>query len=99
MLVTQVHGPPPAPIYHHYTNTAEVVTYLTRGAGAAVEYTVMFTYMGFRYVRLTGYPGSVVGVSLARPVFTKPQGHGARTHAACMLMRVPHPAHQWWYCL
>jgi alpha-L-rhamnosidase len=53
-----VHGPPPAAIYHHYSNTAETATYITRGDSAAVKYTPLFTYMGFRYVQLTGYPGT-----------------------------------------
>ena len=53
-----VHGPPPAPIFHHYSNTAETTNYITRGDGAAIEYTPLFTYMGFRYVQLTNYPGT-----------------------------------------
>jgi alpha-L-rhamnosidase len=52
-----VHGPPPAKIFHHYGNTAEIVNITLAGDGAALEYTPKFTYMGFRYVQLTGYPG------------------------------------------
>lgn len=26
-----IHGPPPASIFHHYSNTAEIATYITRG--------------------------------------------------------------------
>lgn len=44
-------------INHHYGKTAEIITYILRGDGAAVEYTPLFTYMGFRYVEVTGYPG------------------------------------------
>ena len=79
-----IHGPH-GTIFHHYSNTKEIVTYTTRGDGAAITYTPLFTYMvsdvgcapkgrccdvvcddlllsdgllqGFRYVRLTGYPG------------------------------------------
>lgn len=54
-----VFGPPPAPVQHHYGgHVKEVATYLTRGNGDAVTYTPLFTYMGFRYVALTGYPGT-----------------------------------------
>ena len=52
-----VHGPPPAKIFHHYGNTAEIVNITLAGDGRAVKYTPKFTYMGFRYVQLTGYPG------------------------------------------
>ena len=45
-----VHGPPPAKIYHHYGNTAELVNITLAGDGAAVDYTPKFTYMGFRCV-------------------------------------------------
>eukprot|EP00043_Microstomoeca_roanoka_P006639 m.64551 g.64551 ORF g.64551 m.64551 type:complete len:1035 (+) comp13499_c0_seq1:75-3179(+) len=60
--ITQIHaealyGPPPAPIHHHYSNTAEQAIYITRGDGQAITYTPRFTYMGFRYVQLTNYPG------------------------------------------
>jgi alpha-L-rhamnosidase len=34
------------------------VTFITDGTGRAVSYTPYFTYMGFRYVELTGYPGT-----------------------------------------
>jgi alpha-L-rhamnosidase len=52
-----IHGPKPASIFHHYGNTKETLTYLTKSDGEAVTYTPLFTYMGFRYVQLTGYPG------------------------------------------
>lgn len=53
-----IHGPPPAPIFHHYNSPCnETAVYISRGDGRAVEYTPLFTYMGFRYVRLKGYPG------------------------------------------
>ncbi|EGD77258.1 hypothetical protein PTSG_12712 [Salpingoeca rosetta] len=60
--ITQIHaeavyGPPPAPIHHHYSNTAEKAVYITSGDGAAITYTPLFTYMGFRYVQLTNFPG------------------------------------------
>ena len=45
-------------IQHHYRNTKEVNQYVMRGDGEAVEYTPKFTYMGFRYVQVTGYPGT-----------------------------------------
>lgn len=52
-----IHGPPPSTIFHHYHNAAEINNYVTRGDGAAIEYTAQFTYAGFRFVQLTGYPG------------------------------------------
>ena len=33
-------------------------TYVTRGDGAAIDWSPSFTYAGFRYVQLTGYPGT-----------------------------------------
>ena len=39
------------------STTAEIVNITLAGDGAALEYTPKFTYMGFRYVQLTGYPG------------------------------------------
>ena len=53
-----VHGPPPAKIFNQlYDHTKEIVNITLAGDGLAVEYTPKFTYMGFRYVQLTGYPG------------------------------------------
>ena len=52
-----VSGPPPAPAFNQYGATTETNTYITKGDGAAIEYTALFTYAGFRYVQLTGYPG------------------------------------------
>ena len=41
-----VHGPPPAPVFHHYPPPIrEIATYITNGDGGAVSYTVQFTYM------------------------------------------------------
>jgi alpha-L-rhamnosidase len=51
-----VHGPKPAPIYHHLTSTKETNVYITRGDGRAAVYTPLFVYAGFRYVQLTGLP-------------------------------------------
>ena len=42
---------------HVYTNTPEIATYITDGSGSAISYTPYFTYMGFRYAQMTGYPG------------------------------------------
>ena len=53
-----IFGPPPAGINHYYTNTAELATFITNGSSSAISYTPSFTYMGFRYVQLTGYPGA-----------------------------------------
>ena len=53
-----IHGPKPAAIHNHYKNAPEINTYYARGDGAAIEYTTQFTYAGFRYVSLTGYPGT-----------------------------------------
>ena len=56
-----VYGPKPAAIHNHYgTSTPEINTYITKGDGAAIEHTAMFTYAGFRYVALTGFPGTPV---------------------------------------
>jgi len=44
----------PCPIFHHYGNTAETTNYTTGSSFAAAEYTPLFTYMGFRYVELSG---------------------------------------------
>ena len=52
-----VHGPPPASINHHYRNTKEVLQITLAGDGAALRYMPKFTYMGFRYVEMRGYPG------------------------------------------
>lgn len=51
------HGPPPAAVFHHYQHTAERATYITSGDGTEVDYVPQFTYFGFQYVQLTGYPG------------------------------------------
>ena len=51
-----IHGPKPAAVYHHYV-AKEVNVYYPAGDGAAIEYTPLFVYAGFRYVQLTGYPG------------------------------------------
>jgi hypothetical protein len=50
-----IYGPPPAGINHYYTNTPEITTYITTGAGEAITYTPYFTYMGQRYIQLTGF--------------------------------------------
>ena len=52
-----IYGPPPSCVNHYYTNTAELATYITDGSANSITYTPYFTYMGFRYVQLTGYPG------------------------------------------
>jgi alpha-L-rhamnosidase len=60
-----IHGPPEnrSKIYHHYSCRPdgrcpnETNIYITRGDGQAINYTPLFTYAGFRYARLTGYPG------------------------------------------
>eukprot|EP00658_Telonema_sp_P-2_P052760 TRINITY_DN4103_c0_g1_i5.p1 TRINITY_DN4103_c0_g1~~TRINITY_DN4103_c0_g1_i5.p1 ORF type:complete len:454 (+),score=88.83 TRINITY_DN4103_c0_g1_i5:167-1528(+) len=75
-----VHGPPPAGVYHHYGNTKEVNTFLSRGDGAAVRYTAQFVYAGFRYVQLTGYPGV--------PEFSTLEAHFVHT---CLLYTSPSP--------
>ena len=36
----------------------ELNTYVTKGGGAAIDYTPLFTYAGFRYIQMTGYPGT-----------------------------------------
>jgi alpha-L-rhamnosidase len=41
-----------------YPGCMELVTYVTDGSGAAVTYTPRFTYAGFRYIQLQGYPGT-----------------------------------------
>ena len=43
-------------VNHHY-RAKETNVYITKGDGAAVSYTTLFTYAGLRYVQLTGYPG------------------------------------------
>ena len=43
-----IHGPKPAAIHNHYNNAPEINTYITKGDGAAIEHTAMFTYAGFR---------------------------------------------------
>ena len=55
-----IHGPPEnkSKIFHHYGNAKETNTYITKGAGEAITYTPLFTYAGFRYIQLTGYPGT-----------------------------------------
>jgi len=53
-----IHGPKPAAIHNHYNNAPEINTYVTRGDGQAIEHTTMFTYAGFRYIALTGFPGT-----------------------------------------
>lgn len=53
-----IYGPKPAAIHNHYGNAPEINTYYTRGDGAAIEHTAMFVYAGFRYVSLTGFPGT-----------------------------------------
>ena len=55
-----IHGPPEnrSKVYHHYGNAKETNTYVTKGDGSAVSYTPLFTYAGFRYIQLTGYPGT-----------------------------------------
>ena len=52
-------GPPPAGVNtDHYGGVAPQKGSITlAGDGEAVEYTTKFTYYGFRYVQLTGYPG------------------------------------------
>lgn len=37
LFAEAVHGPPPAPIFHHYGNAKETNTYITRGDGSAIE--------------------------------------------------------------
>ena len=37
----------PCPIFHHYRNTAETTNYTTGSSYSAVEYTPLFTYMGY----------------------------------------------------
>ena len=51
-------GPKPAAIHNHYSNAPEINTYYARGNGEAIDYTTQFTYAGFRYVSLKGYPGT-----------------------------------------
>lgn len=53
-----IYGPKPAAIHNHYPNAPEINTYFARGDGAAIEHTTMFAYAGFRYVSLTGFPGT-----------------------------------------
>lgn len=68
-----IHGPPEnrSGIFNHYTgrnpatghsvdrgHSFELNTYVTRGDGAAIEWRPQFTYAGFRYVQLTGHPGT-----------------------------------------
>ena len=53
-----IHGPKPASIHNHYGNAPEINIYYCKGDGAAVEHTAQFTYAGFRYVSLTGFPGT-----------------------------------------
>ena len=54
-----IHGPPEnhSSVYHHY-RAKETNVYTTKGDGAAASYTPLFTYAGFRYMQLTGYPGT-----------------------------------------
>ena len=44
----------PCPIFHHYSNTAELTNYTTGNTFKAIQYTPYFTYMGFRFVELSG---------------------------------------------
>lgn len=63
-----IHGPPEnhSAIFNHYKPSSsdapgksfEMNTYVTSGDGAAIEWTPSFTYSGFRYVQLTGHPGT-----------------------------------------
>ena len=68
-----IHGPPEnhSSIFNHYIGqnpatghdidrgrSFELNTYVTRGDGAAIEWSPQFTYAGFRYVQLTGHPGT-----------------------------------------
>jgi alpha-L-rhamnosidase len=55
-----IHGPPEnhSSVFHHYRNAKETNVYTTKGDGAAASYTPLFTYAGFRYMQLTGYPGT-----------------------------------------
>ena len=68
-----IHGPPEnrSAIFNHYTgrnpatghvvdrgHSFELNTYVTRGDGAAIEWSPSFCYAGFRYIQLTGYPGT-----------------------------------------
>eukprot|EP01050_Picozoa_sp_SAG11_P018424 SAG11_NODE_2779_length_2979_cov_1.574306_1_plen_569_part_00 len=72
ILIQMVHaeairGPPRnnSAIFNHFFRgkqtlgkSFEMNTYVTRGDGAAIEWSPQFTYAGFRYVQLTGYPGT-----------------------------------------
>lgn len=63
-----LHGPPEnhSAVFQHYgcdqdtlgKSCMELNTYLTKGEGAAINYTPLFTYAGFRYIQMTGYPGT-----------------------------------------
>jgi alpha-L-rhamnosidase len=56
-----IHGPPEnnSAIFNHYTSKRfELNTYVTRGDGAEIDWSPSFTYAGFRYIQLTGYPGT-----------------------------------------
>ena len=66
-----IHGPAEnhSAIFNHYCvgqkyqlrskgHTCELNTYVTRGDGAAIKWSPSFTYSGFRYVQLTGHPGT-----------------------------------------
>ena len=55
-----IHCAKPCGIFHHYSNTPEVTNYTTGNSFAAAEYTPLFTYMGFRYVELSGLPDGIV---------------------------------------
>lgn len=94
-----VHGPPPAPIFHHYGNTKETNTYITRGDGSAVEYTAHFVYAGFRYVQLTGFPGTPDYNTLtAHFVHTDYELTGSIEYSDAELNQVQHITRTGWGC-
>jgi alpha-L-rhamnosidase len=62
-----IRGPPEnnSAIFNHFFRgkqtlgkSFEMNTYVTRGNGAAIDWSPSFTYAGFRYVQLTGHPGT-----------------------------------------
>ena len=53
-----IRGPKPAGIHNHYGNSPEINIYYCKGDGGAVEHAAQFTYAGFRYVSLSGFPGT-----------------------------------------
>lgn len=60
-VITLLHGEilyPNGSVHNHYLPGAPMTgVYICNGMDAMEVYRYMFTYMGFRYVQITGYPG------------------------------------------